>query len=48
MKYILGATAVIAAIGTAAYFYLQDKDGQAAEERAGSKAAETDDTETSI
>lgn len=42
MKYVIGATAVLAAIGTAAYFYLQDKDGQAAEAQAENQQA-TDD-----
>lgn len=34
MKYVFGGLAVVAAIGTGVYFYLQDKDGQAAEAQA--------------
>lgn len=40
MKYVLGTVAVIAAVGTAAYFYMQDKDGQAAEAKAAAPDAE--------
>lgn len=38
MKYVIGATAVLAAIGTAAYFYLQDKDADAYDEQKANKA----------
>lgn len=40
MKYVIGATAVLAAIGTAAYFYLQDKDADAYDERKANNQAE--------
>lgn len=48
MKYVIGAAAVVAAIGTAAYFYLQDKDGQAAEAQAEATVDETVTPETNI
>ena len=48
MKYVIGAGAVLVAIGTAAYFYLQDKDGQAAEDRAAEKAAAAEEPVTPI
>lgn len=46
MRYFLTGCAIIAAVGTAAYFYMQDQDGQAAE----AKADEAEDaaTETNI
>ena len=37
MKYVLGAGAVLAALGTAAYFYIQHADGVAAEEAKAAK-----------
>ena len=42
MKYVIGATAVLAAVGTAVYFYMQDKDGQAAEAQAEAQQAASD------
>jgi hypothetical protein len=45
MKYVLGAGAVIAALGTAAYLYLQHVDGVAAEQaKANAAGAEPDAT----
>lgn len=40
MKYVLGAGAVLAALGTAAYFYIQHADGVAAEEAKANAAKE--------
>lgn len=40
MKYVYGTTAILLAIGTAAYFYLQDKDGKAAEDQANAQGTE--------
>jgi uncharacterized protein (UPF0333 family) len=40
MKFVYAGVAVLAAVGTAAYFYLQDKDGKAAEDQANAQRAE--------
>ncbi len=47
MRYVLGTAALLAAIGTAAYFYMQDQDGQAAEAKADAPEA-TPEPETNI
>lgn len=41
MKYVLGATAVLAAIGAGVYFYMQNEDGKAAEDQANQAGGES-------
>jgi uncharacterized protein (UPF0333 family) len=48
MKYVIGSVAVLAAIGTAAYFYMQDQDGQKAEARNAERAAAAEETAEAI
>lgn len=47
MKYAIGGFAVVAAIGTGIYFYLQDKDGRAAEAQANAAEETVADVEES-
>lgn len=44
MKYVIGAGAVLAAIGTAAYLYLQYQDVEATTEEAGPTTEEAPET----